>query len=49
MNELVRVGNSSISVKEYRGKRVVSFRDIDTVHERPKGTANKRFIDNKII
>lgn len=47
MNELIRVGNSSISVKEYKGKRVVTFKDIDTVHERPSGTANKRFLDNK--
>ena len=47
MNELVRVGNSSISVKEYRGKRVVTFKDIDTVHERPEGTARKRFAGNR--
>lgn len=47
MNELVRVGNSSISVKEYRGKRVVTFKDIDTVHERPEGTARKRFAYNR--
>ena len=47
MNELVRVGNSSISVKEYRGKRVVTFKDIDTVHERPEGTARKRFAANR--
>lgn len=47
MNELIRVGNSSISAKEYKGKRVVTFKDIDTVHERPSGTANKRFLDNK--
>lgn len=47
MNELIRVGNSSISVKEYKGKRVVTFKDIDDVHERPSGTANKRFLDNK--
>lgn len=47
MNELIRVGNSSISAKEYKGKRVVTFKDIDAVHERPSGTANKRFLDNK--
>lgn len=47
MNELIRVGNSSIYAKEYKGKRVVTFKDIDTVHERPSGTANKRFLDNK--
>ena len=47
MNELIRAGNSSIYAKEYKGKRVVTFKDIDTVHERPSGTANKRFLDNK--
>ena len=47
MNELIRVGNSSIYAKGYKGKRVVTFKDIDTVHERPSGTANKRFLDNK--
>ncbi len=33
--------------KEYKGQRVVTFKDIDMVHERPEGTANKRFLDNK--
>lgn len=47
MNEMIRVGNSSISIKEYKGKRVVTFKDIDTVHERPQGTARKRFSDNR--
>ena len=47
MNELVRLGNGSISVKEYKGKSVVTFKDIDTVHERPEGTARKRFSDNR--
>lgn len=47
MNELIKVGNQKIIVKEYRGQRVVTFKDIDLVHERPDGTANKRFIDNK--
>ena len=47
MNELIKVGNSSLPVKEYKGKRVVTFKDIDTVHERPEGTARKRFSDNR--
>ena len=29
------------------GKRVVTFKDIDTVHKRPEGTARKRFNDNR--
>lgn len=47
MNELVHIGNSDISVKEYNGQRVVTFKDIDMVHGRPDGTARKRFNDNR--
>lgn len=47
MNELIKIGNQQISTKEYNGQRVVTFKDIDTVHERPDGTARKRFNDNK--
>lgn len=47
MNELVHIGDSDISVKEYQGKRVVTFKDIDMVHGRPEGTARKRFADNR--
>ena len=47
MNELVRIQNSDISVKEYRGQRVVTFKDIDLVHERPDGTARATFNRNK--
>lgn len=47
MNELQKIGNHEISVKTYNGKRVVTFKDIDTVHERPEGTARKRFSDNR--
>ena len=47
MNELVHIGNSDISIKEYKGQRVVTFKDIDMVHGRPDGTARKRFSDNR--
>lgn len=47
LNELVSIGNREISIKEYKGQRVVTFKDIDDVHNRPDGTANKRFLDNK--
>lgn len=47
MSSLVHIGNSDISVKEYNGQRVVTFKDIDMVHGRPKGTARKRFADNR--
>ena len=47
MNDLIKIANSEISVKEYKGQRVVTFKDIDMVHERPEGTARKRFADNR--
>ena len=47
MNKLVHIGKSNISVKEYNGQRVVTFKDIDTVHQRADGTARKRFADNR--
>lgn len=47
MNELVHIENVDISIKEYKGQRVVTFKDIDKVHGRPDGTARKRFSDNR--
>lgn len=47
MNELIHIGNADISVKEYNGQRVVTFKDIDTVHGRPDGTARRNFNTNK--
>lgn len=45
--QIVAVGNSEVAVKEFRGQRVVTFKDIDTVHERPEGTARRNFNTNK--
>lgn len=47
MNQLIKIENQEISVKEFNGIRVVTFKDIDMVHNRPDGTARKRFADNK--
>ena len=47
MEELIPIGNHEVSVKIYKGQRVVTFKDIDMVHERPNGTARKRFADNR--
>ena len=43
----ITINKTEVSVKEYQGNRVVTFKDIDTVHGRPDGTARKRFNDNK--
>lgn len=45
--DMIHIGNTDVFVKEYNGQRVVTFKDIDDVHGRPDGTANKRFLDNK--
>lgn len=47
MNEIIVINNHELKAKEFNGQRVVTFKDIDTVHERPDGTARKRFSDNK--
>ena len=47
MGELMHIGNSDISIKEYNGQRVVTFKDIDAVHGRPDGTARRNFNSNK--
>lgn len=46
MNEITIV-NSNVAVKEYQGQRVVNFKDVDTVHQRPDGTARRNFNANK--
>ncbi len=47
MGEIEKINNLELAVKVYQNQRVITFRDIDTVHERPEGTARKRFNDNK--
>lgn len=47
MQEVVKIGNNDLQVKVYKGQRVVTFKDIDRVHERKAETAKYRFRDNK--
>lgn len=47
MNHLIMINQHDLSVKEYEGVRVVTLKDIDQLHERPDGTARKRFNDNR--
>ncbi|WP_418205874.1 ORF6N domain-containing protein [Anaerotignum faecicola] len=47
MAKLVSVNHFIINPKEYNGRRVVTFKDIDLVHGRADGTARYRFRDNK--
>lgn len=43
----VTINTTALTVKEYKGQRVVTLKEIDKVHQRPEGTARKRFNDNK--
>lgn len=45
--DVVKVNNQELAIKEFNGQRVITFKDIDLVHERPDGTARKRFSDNR--
>ena len=47
INDYVKINNHDLGVKEYEGYRVVTFQDIDLVHERPDGTAKRNFSKNK--
>lgn len=43
----VTINETKLPIKEYRGQRVVTLKEIDTVHERPEGTARRNFNTNK--
>lgn len=45
--EIVKINNTDLSVKEFNGQRVVTFKDIDMLHERVEGTAGRNFRENK--
>lgn len=47
MNDVITIENTEMQVKEYNGKRVVTFKDVDIVHNRPLGTAKRNFNKNK--
>lgn len=46
-DEVVKINNTDLSVKEFNGQRVVTFKDIDMLHERVEGTAKRNFNENK--
>lgn len=47
MNDLVKIGDASIAIKEYHGQRVVTFKEIDQCHDRADGTAGRNFRSNR--
>lgn len=46
MNEII-ICDTALGIKEYNGQRVVTLKDIDTVHQRSEGTARRNFNTNK--
>lgn len=49
MNDLsvVNIGNTQFTAKTLDGKPVLTFRDIDTIHHRPDGSASRNFRSNR--
>lgn len=45
-NQII-INNTPVQIKEYNGVRVVTLKDIDTVHGRPDGTASRNFKANR--
>lgn len=43
----IQISDCDVSVKEYQGERVITFKDIDTVHKRADGTAKRNFNTHK--
>ena len=43
----ITINEHELTIKVYNNQRVVTFKDIDTAHGRPDGTARKRFNDNR--
>lgn len=41
------INNKAVAIKEFNGQRVVTFKDIDIVHQRPIGTADRNFREHK--
>ena len=46
MNTLA-INGQDIAIKEHQGQRVVTFKEIDRVHQRPNGTAGRNFRENR--
>ena len=47
MNEVITIENTEMQIKEYKGQRVVTLKDIDIVHGKKSDTAKKSFQKHK--
>lgn len=43
----VTIQNQSMTIKEYQGQRVVTFSDVERLHQRTEGVARQNFMRNK--
>ncbi len=43
----VTIQNQSMTIKEYQGQRVVTFADVERLHQRPMGTCKRNFAENR--
>lgn len=44
----MQIQGTEIQIKEYQGKRVVTLKDVDAVHQRKPGTASRNFRENRM-
>lgn len=43
----IQIKATNLLIKEYHHQRVVTFKDIDELHQRPEGTAGRNFRENR--
>lgn len=41
------IAEQPLEIKEWQGQRVITFKDVDRVHQRKEGTASKNFKNNQ--
>jgi len=47
LQEYIKINKQDVMIKDFKGNRVVTFKDIDAVHKRPNGTASRNFKNNR--
>lgn len=47
MTNTITINKQDLDLKQYKGQRVITFKDIDRVHNRPDGTAGRNFRANR--
>lgn len=43
----VKIHETNLEMKEFKGQRVVTLSDVDLCHQRPRGTARRNFNTNQ--